>query len=122
TDYRNVMALEEEAVTGCTGRNTAASQGVFTFNAEMAWCRAGCHNDSASIKDFVADVDLLNVAFKLNRVHDSHAQVSAKASGLSAHFFHELRAHDALLETRVVFHSVVFINSPPYSKPSKTMG
>src|SRR5699024_12775313 len=42
--------------------------------------------------------------FRSNRVHDFHAQVSAKANGLSAHFFHELRAHDALLETRVVFH------------------
>src|SRR5699024_11306862 len=49
-------------------------------------------------------MDLLNVAFELYRIHDFHAQVSAETSGLSAHFFHELGAQDALLETRVDFH------------------
>src|SRR5699024_8602986 len=82
----------------------AARQGGFAFYSKVAWCCAGSENDRACFKDLVSDMDLLNVAFELYRIHDFHAQVSAETSGLSAHFFHELGAQDALLETRVVFH------------------
>src|SRR5699024_1612967 len=100
----NVVTLEEESIAGCAGRNTAARQGGFAFYSKVAWCCAGSENDRACFKDLVSDMDLLNVAFELYRIHDFHAQVSAETSGLSAHFFHELGAQDALLETRVVFH------------------
>ena len=49
-------------------------------------------------------MQLFNIAFQLNGVNDLHAQIRTEADGLGAHFFHELWAHDALLEAGVVFY------------------
>ena len=49
-------------------------------------------------------MQLLDLALEFDGIHNLHAQVGAEADGLGAHLLHELRAHDALLEARVVLH------------------
>ena len=49
-------------------------------------------------------MQLLHLTFELDGIYNFHAQVGTEADGLGAHLFHELRAHDSLLEARVVLY------------------
>ena len=100
----DVVALEEEAVAGRAGGDTTAGELGFARNAQVTRCGAGGEDDGAGLEDIVAHVDALDIALELDGVDEVHAQVSAKTDGLGTHLFHELRAHDALLEAGVVLH------------------
>ena len=63
----------------------------------------GCQDDAASQEGFILKCDLLDITFELKRVGILVAHFRAELLGLLTHLVHELRAHNALRETREVF-------------------
>ena len=68
----------------------------------MTVFRTGRQDDAASQEGFILKGDLLDVAFKIQRVGILVAHLRAELFGLLTHLVHEVRTHDALGETREV--------------------
>ncbi|EMF27163.1 sugar ABC transporter ATPase [Streptomyces gancidicus BKS 13-15] len=104
-DDGDVLVLEEEAVTGGAPRDTAAGEGVLVRQPELPVLRTGRHDHGLRLVDRAGGVrDGLDLTGQVDGHDVVRDELGAEALRLGPHVVHELRAHDAVLETGEVLH------------------
>src|SRR4051794_15857244 len=104
THHGDVLAAEEETVTGGAGGDAVAHQPRLVRQPEHAVRRPHRQDHRASAVDVSADVNRLHVAGQLELGRVVGDELGAEPLRLLAHVVHQVRALDAIDETGEVLH------------------
>ena len=102
--HGDLLVLEEEAIARRTGGYATAQHLLLAGNVQVARGGAGSQDHRTGLILLAIGPHLLDLAGQVDLLHVLLTQVSAETLGLGAHLFHQIRAHDALLESGKVLH------------------
>ena len=99
-----VAALEEEAVAGGAGRDAAA--GELLVDAEVEPLRRSTGREDHVRRSCIRSCPTADAERALRQIERGRRRpatnVAPKSFGLQPHFFHQIRAQDAVAEARIV--------------------